>query len=35
MAIVISKSTRTALECAIRCDYSGKETDKFSKRYKI
>ena len=30
--IVISESTRTALEFALRCDYSGKKTDTFSKR---
>ena len=36
MSIVISVSTRTALECALPCDYSGKKTDKFSKHgYKI
>ena len=36
MSIVISESTRTALECALRCDYSGKKTDKFLKcGYKI
>ena len=36
VSIVISESTRTALECALRCDYSGKKTDKFSKHgYKI
>ena len=36
MSIVISESTRTALECVLRCDFSGKKTDKFSKRvYKI
>ena len=36
MSIVISESARTALECVLRCDYSGKKTDKFSKRvYKI
>ena len=27
-----SESTKTALECVLRCDYSGKKTDKFSKR---
>ena len=31
MSIVISESTRTALECVLRCDFSGKKTDKFSK----
>ena len=34
--MVISESTRTALECALRCDYGGKKRDKFSKHgYKI
>ena len=27
-----SESTRTALECVLLCDLSGKKTDKFSKR---
>ena len=31
MSIVISESTRTVLECALRCDYSGKKKDKFLK----
>ena len=36
MPIVISESKRTALECVLRCDYSVKKTDKFSKHgYKI
>ena len=36
MSIVISESTRTVLESALRCDDSGKKTNKFSKRvYKI
>ena len=36
MSTVINESSKTTLECALRCDYSGKETDKFSKRgYKI
>ena len=35
MSTVISESTRTVLECALHCDYSGKKTNKFSKyRYK-
>ena len=29
---IVSESTKTALECVVRCDYSGKKTDKFSKR---
>ena len=32
MSIVISESTRTALEYVLRCDYSGNKTDKFPKR---
>ena len=32
MSMVISESTKTALECVLRCDYSGKKTDTFSKR---
>ena len=36
MSIVISESTGNVLEYVLRCDYSGKKTDKFSKRgYKI
>ena len=27
-SIAISESTRTALECVLRCDHSGKKTDK-------
>ena len=29
---IVSESTRTALDCVLRCDCSGKKTDKFSKR---
>ena len=29
MSIIISESTRTALERALRCDYSAKKTDIF------
>ena len=36
MSTVINESLRTTLECALHCDYGGKETVKFSKHgYKI
>ena len=28
VSIVISESTRNALECVLHCNYSGKKTDK-------
>ena len=36
MSVVVSESTRTALEDVLRWDYGSKKTNKFSKRgYKI